>query len=323
MPSLVWPSVILVALLLPGLFFHLGLYAPERFSRDTAPRNPLTTLGAVVLVAIVVHALLDGIGRYLFLPVAWDQVLDTMHIGSVGAEATSGRIFRYYEAHPVLIPTYVVSSAVTGYLLGRIAGSLSVRGWIPGAIQFPWAYALRSTTGGARRINYVHVLSNVEHDGKALLYRGRLHHFGLNADGTFAYIAIEATEQRFLDLTGGDPVLRDRTPIGGTRGTLEWERVWWPVWRMFRLEPRVQGGALLMITGTNVRTVVFQGEYELDIDSMASMLAKSPEVQAALAETDPLPDPSPPEAAVRRDPEPAGAEESPVPVSESDREATA
>jgi hypothetical protein len=305
MPSLVWPSIVLITLLLPGFFFQLGLYAPERFSRDTAPRNPLTTLGTVVLVSIIVHAVLDWTGRLSTTAgVAWNHVLDTMHIGGTTAQATSERILGYYDANPILIPIYIFVTAFAGYLLGLAAGWLSVKGFIPGAIQFPWAYELRNASGGAKRINYVHVLSNVEHDGKALLYRGRLHHFGLNGDGTFAYIAIGATEQRFLDLGGGDPSLRDRTPIGGTLGTAEVRRNFGGLggkkWH-------AKGGALLMISGANIRSTVFQGEYELNMDSMVTAMQNNPALEDELQQPDPTRDPEPASEASESQPQTSGS----------------
>jgi hypothetical protein len=288
MPSLVWTSVVLVVLLLPGLFFYFGLYAPDRFSRDTAPRNPLATLGAVVLVSVLAHAVAGLVSGWLGAPVAWEKVLDAMHVGGRFSIGAGQRVAEYYTDSPVLIPLYVVATVGLGWSAGLVMGWLSVKARIPGMIQFPWAYDLRGTKD-AGAITYAHVLSTIQHDGRVLLYRGRLQHFGLNADGTFAYIALAATEQRFLDLSHPDPYLRDRTPIGGTRGiaiTAEpggLAQMWA---RLTRKAPvpvtRMVGGALMMIAGANIRDVVFQAEFKIDFDRADLAIARDPAVEAAL-----------------------------------------
>jgi hypothetical protein len=248
-------------------------------------------LGFAVLVAFLTHAIVGALAERAGSPVAWDQILDAMHMGGASAQKTARRVAKSYDAHPGRIPLYVLSTVVFGYAIGLAAGLAAAAGWVPGVVQYPWAYDIRQTKEGVDKITYAHVLSNVEYSGKVLLYRGRPKHFGLNADGTFSYIALAGTQQRFLDLTGGDPVVRDLNPIGGTIGAQHVS----PPGRfqqalsvvslgLFKASPKVEyhvGGALMFITGSNIRSVVFQSKFELQITHIAKQMDRYDQGQSA------------------------------------------
>lgn len=290
MQSIAWSTVFLLVLLLPGFFFFAGLYAPERFARDLGPRNALGGLAATVLVAFLVHAASSEGARLLGRPVDWAAVLEAMQLPSPagGAGTQSGSVLarvaaRYAEA-PLAIPLYVLLTCALGRFAGRVLGTLAVRGWLPSLNAFPWVYRLRAGDGG--RLTIAHVLSDVSNGGRHLLYRGRLRHFGLNADGTFAYVVLASAEQRLLLVDGeGVDVPRPgpREPIG-TNGGAPASDVDPPVrtgggplrrtiaprlrdalefafgvtWRP--ASPQPEDGAVLMIAGSRIRDVVFQGQ---------------------------------------------------------------
>lgn len=81
--SLAWSTVALLVLLLPGFLFFVGLYLPERISRDIVPGGTLTQLGGVVLVAFFIHALVfafhtSACGLWSWLPcIRFDYALST------------------------------------------------------------------------------------------------------------------------------------------------------------------------------------------------------------------------------------------------------
>src|SRR5215207_5233983 len=94
MQSLAWSTVAILILLLPGFFFSLGLYAPERFARDIAPRNPLATLAAAVLVAFVSHAILSWASGALYRTVDWAAVLEAIQLPPPGTDPSNTATFR-------------------------------------------------------------------------------------------------------------------------------------------------------------------------------------------------------------------------------------
>lgn len=285
MQSVAWSTIFLLVLLLPGFFFYTGLYAPERFARDLAPRNPLGALAATVLVAFLVHAGLSWLTALLAYPVDWAAVLAAMQLPpstTAAPQAVLAQVAHGYAAHPVAIPVYVLASCLGGRLAGRVLGSLAVRGWFPSLNAYGWVYDLKAGTGG--RLTVAHVLSDAGSGSRMLLYRGRLRHFGLNGDGTFSYVVLAGAEQRFLHLEGEAvdvPRTGPREPIG-TNGGAPYddgggavgagsgrapalpkmrdavEFLFGVAWRPPVREP--DEGAVLMIAGSRIRDVVFQGQ---------------------------------------------------------------
>jgi hypothetical protein len=204
MNSLAWSSVALLVLLLPGFFFYAGLYAPERFSRDVTPKNPLGTLAGIVLVSLLAHTIL-WYATPLAGVVDWAAVIEAVQMPSPPLKGTTAaqHAARHFGVAGWHLARYVVLSCVIGFCVGGIAGGLTVRGWIPFLVQHPWAYPLKMGAGGV--MSYTHVLTEVAHADKQLVYCGRLKYFSLAADGTFAYVVLAATQQRLLRLGGDVP----------------------------------------------------------------------------------------------------------------------
>ena len=61
--SIAWGSIVILVLLLPGFLFSVGLFAPERFTRETAQRSPLGQLAGVLSISLLVHGLLFLLNR--------------------------------------------------------------------------------------------------------------------------------------------------------------------------------------------------------------------------------------------------------------------
>jgi hypothetical protein len=203
MQSLAWSSVVILVLLLPGFFFYGGLYMPEQFARDVTPRNPLGALAATVLVAFVSHAVLTFAAPLVHLPVDWETVLDAIQLAQPrpGERVTSlHRVAAAYEGHAGAVVAYVISSCVFGWAIGLAVGWGVVSGRLRLMVKHSWTYGFKPGSRG--QVPYAHVLTNVEHGGNVLQYRGRLLYFNLNADGTFAYVVLALTEQRFLIVDG-------------------------------------------------------------------------------------------------------------------------
>jgi hypothetical protein len=147
--------------------------------------------------------------------VDWAAVLDALQLVTrSGDKATAGeRAARAYEAHSGLMFLYVASSTAFGFAIGLAFGWAGLRwGWLSLTTQHPWAHRLRVGTHGT--LTFAHVLADVSHNGRILLYKGRLRYFALNADGTFSYVVLIATEQRFLRIDGGTPVVGPLRVIG-------------------------------------------------------------------------------------------------------------
>ncbi|HEX6748243.1 MAG TPA: hypothetical protein VF092_13185 [Longimicrobium sp.] len=246
MPSIAWSTVAVLALLLPGFLFFTGLNTPEGFSRDLAPRNPLGTLSAVVLVSFVTHSVFTAISAMTGVGVDWAAALSVVQLSPPSGPVAAARAF---AEHPWRVTTYIVMSSAAGLVCGAAAGMLVVgvklRGKSCAPLRFlaqhRWVYEL--DPGRAETIRYVHVLADLGYDGRHVLYRGRLEGFGINSDGAFAYLLISGAQQRFLRLDHKD------MPGGAVPHTGPLEAI--------------GGGssdpAHLVIAGAAIKNVVFQG----------------------------------------------------------------
>jgi hypothetical protein len=215
MQSIAISTVLILVLLSPGFFFVLGLYAPERFARDSAPQNPLAAFAATVCFAFLSHSLLAFVVHVLGRSVPWQTViagLQTAPSSGLGAGPNLGILV---ETHPLSMFGYVVSSWAAGFALGIVTGKALLRlGLQRLIIRHHWVHGVKVGTTGT--ITFAHVLSEVAHEGKVLLYRGLLRYFALNANGTFAYIVLSATEQRFLHVDGPTPKTGKLRVIGAS-----------------------------------------------------------------------------------------------------------
>lgn len=221
MPSLVWSTVALLGLLLPGFLFFAGLYSPERYSRDLSPRNPLGTLAAIVFISFFAHVLLLYLYPWMGGPeVSWAAILDAVQMqppappaaGTAAAKGAAQLTAERFQAHALAISGYVLLSGAAGFVAGWLIGTAAVYGWMPFLVEYPWAHNVKTGAGGV--MTYAHVLTDLGHDDRLLMYRGRIRHFSLSRDGAFETIVLAATEQRFLRLDKDHPYLGPLKTIG-------------------------------------------------------------------------------------------------------------
>lgn len=215
MQSIALSTVLILVLLLPGFFFVVGLYAPERFARDAAPQNPLAAFASTVCFAFLSHSLLTFLLSLSGETVPWRTVLNLLQTapGPPQGELASANLGSLIEERPGSVFGYVIGSWTAGFALGVAMAKALMRLGLQGfVIRHPWVHSFRAGSTGT--VAFAHVLSDVSHDGRVLLYRGLLHYFGLKADGTFAYLVLSATEQRFLHLDGTTPITGRLRPIG-------------------------------------------------------------------------------------------------------------
>jgi hypothetical protein len=201
--SLAWATVVLVVLLVPGILFSLAVYIPEQFTRDTAPKSALGQLAGVVLVSFIVHGFLYGVLWPLCHVIAALPCINLrllfilMDVGK--PDQTQVR-----ELADALADH---QWAVLGYLavaagFGTLGGFLTGRGIVGGPLRFlaehDWALDLpmRQEQGHT----YAYVLTSISHEGRHLVYEGRVVNFGLLASGQFSYLVLAEAQRGYLRL---------------------------------------------------------------------------------------------------------------------------
>ncbi len=256
--SLAWSSVVVLLLLLPGVLFFVGLYMPEKFTRETTERSALGHVSAVVVVSLVVHALLLFITRQL--PANWPRVdfaalIQAVTLDHAVKEATipvAAMLEKYAEA----IFAYLITASLLGILVGWSFGAF-VAQKIGGFAQHPWVFDLR--VGDNYTVAYV--LTNVREGDRVLMYHGFLKWFALKKDGTFAYIVLTEATRGYMCLDKEAPrtqPIDEQRKIGGAPASIS-------------KSPRYTAGrrhrrSYFVIEGEDIANVVFD---RFDIASLS------------------------------------------------------
>lgn len=231
--NLAWGGIVLLVLLLPGFFFFVGFYLPERFTRQLAERSTLGHLAGTILIALVVHA-------GMFLVNSWtcstrcvrvDYLLELITLTQPSAEQIQ-RLVPAVANHVLATLGYLSGASLIGVASGAATGYAVVKGPLRRLAQHTWVYGLLITEPDgfsevcrtlARRWTWVgkiwfvkrivkdshgevtlaHVLTRTDHEGRILLYKGYLKAFGIRSDGTFTYLVLLQPHRLYLELIDG------------------------------------------------------------------------------------------------------------------------
>ena len=266
--SLAWGSLVLLVVLLPGVLFFVGLYIPEKFTRDASERSALGQLAAVLIIALLVHGALYAISPaycgkrlpcvdlQLFLRALTLDKSENQYLPAIaeGIAKSRGWILLYFG----------LTSAL-GTLIGWGTGKMVVAGKFGFLTQHRWAYRLSVDD----RLTTAWVLTTIKHEDRVLMYRGFLHSFHLKKDGTFSYVVLEHVRRGYLQLSEGSP--------GASNGG-----EWAPMGQSTRAEDkrdkkRRYDDTLFAIEGEDIANIVFD-KYKVGF----SMTVRNEELSTAM-----------------------------------------
>jgi hypothetical protein len=193
--TIAWGSLVLLVLLLPGFLFFLGIYWPEKFTRENEQRSPLGHLAAVLLVSVAVQglglAITSVICGRLIPCIDIGLLLDTL---SPTAE-TRDRVAAMFRENVWWILTYQLATGAAGLVLGAVYSQLTAWGLLRRLVRHRWIYEL-NTEG----FTYAHVMTHVREGSRILMYKGFLVTFGLQQDGRFSYVVLRDVVRFYMDL---------------------------------------------------------------------------------------------------------------------------
>lgn len=207
--SLAWSTVALLVLLLPGFLFFVGLYLPERVSRDVIPGGTLTQLGGVVLVAFFIHALLFAVhtsacSTWSWLPcIRFDYALSTFS-PDLREAASPAILARNITENRWWILAYFVGASGLGLFVGLKSGQLVITGPFRFLAKHSWIYDLVDPDDSSFTLAYV--LSNIQTDNRILMYRGFLQEYCFSPEGKISYLVLFGCSRYYLKLESRKPV---------------------------------------------------------------------------------------------------------------------
>ena len=218
--SLAWSTVALLVLLLPGFLFFIGLYLPERISRDILPGSTLTQLGGIVFIAFLIHAtlyVLLSIFNFPWLPrIDLDLVLKVFNSENYAKESQQ-QLSQNIEEFSSWILIYFINTYLIGFFIGFFTGKLIVLGPLRFLAKHGWIYNLIEVNKDAYTLAYV--LTNIRVDDRILIYRGFLNEFCFTKEGKISYLALTNCSRYYLKLGKKKPetsAQRDWIVIGTT-----------------------------------------------------------------------------------------------------------
>jgi hypothetical protein len=242
--ALAWAPLAIVLLLLPGIFFFIGLASYERLSREIIRSSVISEIAMATAIAIAIHyiaiSLLSVVGFRLsefvtplatysqFTP-AWVKEV-TSHLG------------------PSIV--YLGVTTFVGFCLGCLVAIGVVAGPLRRIAHHKWIYDIIDVDrkGG---IITAFVMTTIVEDSKILMYKGRLHDIFLGPDGKISYLILKNCSKYFMALGEQGLVTSKQLDLFGAKQGARPDYVW----------------DRLLIDGSNIANVLFDSSAEIKIQA--------------------------------------------------------
>jgi NADH:ubiquinone oxidoreductase subunit 5 (subunit L)/multisubunit Na+/H+ antiporter MnhA subunit len=234
-----WTTILVIALLLPGVFFFIGFASGGRYARETVKSSALDAVGWAVFISIVIHLLAWGILSVLGFDLAANlkQIADHEKMQPwLLVDHVVRRIFA--------VSLYILITALAGLGLGCVAAEAANRGWLPFLVTHKWINQVRQSMKDGLVTAYV--MTNTTQNNKVLMYKGILAEFFQKKEGQFEYVVLRGCSSYFMTFD-------DALPQTGTHRDL------------FANHPERSKGAwdFLQIEGSNIANILFDPSQQL------------------------------------------------------------
>jgi len=239
--SIAWTTVLLIVLLLPGIFFFIGLAAFERLSREIIRTGVVSEIALAVVVAVVIHtvaiSLLSTVGFRL-----------SAFLGPLADydKAPHSQFVSHLTDH--LLPAIMYLGLTS--LAGLGLGALTAMGIVSGPLRFlathKWIYDIIDADRKGR-IDTAFVMTNTIQNNRVLMYRGRVQELFLGSEGKLSYVALRNCSRYYMMFEGMEPITSTQLELFGvkqrTRSTALWD--------------------YLLIDGSNIANILFDSSPEI------------------------------------------------------------
>ncbi|MGJ4893729.1 hypothetical protein ACQR2B_06845 [Bradyrhizobium oligotrophicum] len=195
-----WTTIVIIALLFPGVFFFLGLSSTERFSREVVRSSAIGDVGLAVLVSLLLHLV-----AYAILSPAG---FDLAHFLEPALQYDKSPNLAAVITSVVWAASYTIVMAGAGYLVGVCAATL------PFLARHKWITTVnRSMQDG---IVTAYVMTTTVQNGRALMYKGVLSEFYLTLDGSLTYVILKSCSRFFMTMDGDRPTTTEQYNLFGS-----------------------------------------------------------------------------------------------------------
>lgn len=239
--SIAWTTALVIVLLLPGLFFFIGLAAFERLSREIVRSSAISEIGLAFVFAIAIHlAAVVVLSAFGFrFSVFIEPLFEYNNLATdIFIQRAADRLA------PILV--YILVTAAIGAGLG----GLVARGIMAGPLRFlathKWIYDVidANRKGG---VITAYVMTTISQDNKILMYRGRLQEFFLTPDGKLSYVVLKNCARYYMNFEEKFPLTSEQLNLFGSKQDGRPKTMW----------------DYLVIEGTNIANILFDPSPEI------------------------------------------------------------
>jgi hypothetical protein len=231
--GIAWTTLLIIALLSPGVFFFIGYGTHRRYAREIVRSGALGEVGAAFLIAIFIHlsvwAILSIFGFDLTANIK--QFADYEHIDR---PLLIDHIFRRIP----YIGLYIIGTSILGLLLGLVFALAILKGLLPFLATHKW---INDVMGSMRKgLVSAYVMTKVEQNNRVLMYKGVLAEFYLSPEGKFIYIVLKTCSRYYMKFEDDAPTTSRQLQLFSSQSGRQ-DRTW----------------EYLLIDGENVANILF------------------------------------------------------------------
>lgn len=246
-----WTTIVIIALLLPGVFFFIGYATGDRYAREIVKSSAIGEVGWAIAISILIHLLAWGI----LSSFGFDLAFNIREI------AAYDRIPRWLLANLIVarifpLGAYILLTALVGFVAGWLVSRLAQRGYLPFLVTHKWISQVRRSMKTGLVTAYV--MTNTVENNKVLMYKGILAEFYQQKEGKFEYVVLKSCSRYFMDFNEASPKTGEQLQLfGNAELTGRPDGVW----------------DFLQIEGGNISNILFDPSPEILItkDSAAAL----------------------------------------------------
>ena len=258
--SVAWTTLVVIALLMPGVFFFIGYALRERYTREIVKSSAIGEVGWAVFVAIIIHLL-----AWAFLATfGFNLAFNVKQVADFGA-MPHWLLVDHIVDRLAPLGFYIIATALAGLLLGCALASAIARGWLPFLATHKWINeVMRAMSSG---VVTAYVMTTTKENKRVLMYKGLLAEFYLSPEGKFIYVVLKTCSRFYMKFEEEAPTTGEQFQLFGPPEADRPERSW----------------DYLLIDGSNIANILFDPSAQIvATDEGKKLLDK--EVEAFLDE---------------------------------------
>jgi NADH:ubiquinone oxidoreductase subunit 5 (subunit L)/multisubunit Na+/H+ antiporter MnhA subunit len=232
--SIAWTTVLIIALLLPGVFALIGYSTQERVSREVLKSSAVGEVALAFVIAILIHLLL----WFLLFLFGFDLAAFIRPLANYD-KLPHWLVVNLVIERLAATASYILGSAVAGFFLGRWIASAVVAGYLPQIGKHKWIRSVQKAMQDG--VVTAYVMTNTVENNKALMYKGVLAEVYIKLDGNLSYLTLQSCSRFFMNFDGVSPTVTEQLKLFGDAQDQRDERFW----------------DHLFIDGNNVANVLF------------------------------------------------------------------